>query len=151
MLHHTPAAATPAPHHPARRAAAGRSTRPGIKGYITNLTGTSAEFVIGAYHRLFQIEASFRMSKHDLAARPIYHQQTRVHLSTAYPQPWRASLQHGQLLAQDEDPDLIGSVGSGAQHHPAQKLGEHQIDRPERHPWNCAPVRADDDSAGQRL
>ena len=45
----------------------------GWKGYITNLPGTSAEFVIGAYHRLFQIEASFRMSKHDLAARPIYH------------------------------------------------------------------------------
>src|SRR4029453_16087484 len=33
----------------------------------------TAEFVIGAYHRLFTIEASFRMSKHDLAARPIYH------------------------------------------------------------------------------
>jgi transposase len=45
----------------------------GIKGYITNLPGASAEFVISAYHRLFQIEASFRMSKHDLAARPIYH------------------------------------------------------------------------------
>jgi hypothetical protein len=29
--------------------------------------------VIGSYHRLFRIEASFRMSKHDLAARPIYH------------------------------------------------------------------------------
>jgi transposase len=29
--------------------------------------------VIDAYHRLFEIEASFRMSKHDLAARPIYH------------------------------------------------------------------------------
>ena len=29
--------------------------------------------MIGAYHRLFQIERSFRMSKHDLAARPIYH------------------------------------------------------------------------------
>ena len=27
----------------------------------------------GAYHRLFEIEKSFRMSKHDLAARPIYH------------------------------------------------------------------------------
>ena len=26
------------------------------------------------YHRLYEIEASFRMSKHDLAARPIYHQ-----------------------------------------------------------------------------
>jgi transposase len=29
--------------------------------------------VIDAYHRLFQIEKSFRMSKHDLQARPIYH------------------------------------------------------------------------------
>ncbi len=29
--------------------------------------------MIQAYHRLFHIEASFRMSKHDLAARPIYH------------------------------------------------------------------------------
>ena len=51
----------------------------GWKGYITNLatcpdgTPVTAEFVIGAYHRLFQIEKSFRMSKHDLAARPIYH------------------------------------------------------------------------------
>lgn len=45
----------------------------GIKGYITNLPDPTAEFVIDAYHRLFQIEASFRMSKHDLAARPIYH------------------------------------------------------------------------------
>ncbi len=45
----------------------------GLKGYITNLPEPSAEFVIGAYHRLFEIERSFRMSKHDLAARPIYH------------------------------------------------------------------------------
>src|SRR5690606_29132218 len=45
----------------------------GLKGYVTNLDGASAEFVIGAYHRLFQIEKSFRMSKHDLRARPIYH------------------------------------------------------------------------------
>jgi hypothetical protein len=29
--------------------------------------------VIGAYHRLFQIESSFRMSKHDLRARPVHH------------------------------------------------------------------------------
>jgi hypothetical protein len=35
-------------------------------------TPITAEFVIDAYHRLFQIEKSFRMSKHDLAARPIY-------------------------------------------------------------------------------
>jgi hypothetical protein len=51
----------------------------GLKGYVTNLatcpdgTPVTAEFVIDAYHRLFQIERSFRMSKHDLQARPIYH------------------------------------------------------------------------------
>ena len=51
----------------------------GLKGYVTNLTTgpdgspVTAEFVIGVYHRLFQIEKSFRMSKHDLQARPIYH------------------------------------------------------------------------------
>jgi transposase len=51
----------------------------GLKGYVTNLqacpdgTPVTAEFVINAYHRLFQIEKSFRMSKHDLQARPIYH------------------------------------------------------------------------------
>jgi hypothetical protein len=51
----------------------------GLKGYVTNLaacpdgTPVTAEFVIGACHRLFEIEKSFRMSKHDLQARPIYH------------------------------------------------------------------------------
>jgi hypothetical protein len=46
----------------------------GLKGYVTNLD-TTAEFVVDAYHRLFQIETSFRMSKHDLQARPIYHRK----------------------------------------------------------------------------
>ncbi|MBR7828489.1 hypothetical protein KDK95_19415 [Actinospica sp. MGRD01-02] len=51
----------------------------GLKGYVINLESCPAgspitpEFVIGAYHRLFQIEKSFRMSRHDLRARPIYH------------------------------------------------------------------------------
>ena len=51
----------------------------GLKGYVTNLqacpdgTPVTPDFVIAAYHRLFQIEKSFRMSKHDLQARPIYH------------------------------------------------------------------------------
>ena len=43
----------------------------GWKGYTTNLTSESAEFVIGAYHQLWRIERRFRMSKHDLQARPI--------------------------------------------------------------------------------
>jgi hypothetical protein len=53
----------------------------GIKGYITSLaacpdgTPVTAEFVIGSYHQLFEIERSFRMSKSDLQARPIYHRK----------------------------------------------------------------------------
>jgi hypothetical protein len=53
----------------------------GLKGYVTNLqacpdgTPVTAEFVIDAYHRLFSIEKAFRMSKHDLQARPIYHRK----------------------------------------------------------------------------
>jgi hypothetical protein len=45
----------------------------GLKGYITNLESPTPEFVMGAYHQLWQIEKSFRMSKSDLRARPIYH------------------------------------------------------------------------------
>jgi hypothetical protein len=45
----------------------------GLKGYVTNLESPTAEYVLGAYHQLWQIEHSFRMSKSDLRARPIYH------------------------------------------------------------------------------
>jgi hypothetical protein len=68
----------------------------GIKGYITNLPDPSAQFVIDAYHRLFQIEASFRMSKHDLAARPIYHHKREsidAHLTIVF-----AALAVGRLI-----------------------------------------------------
>jgi hypothetical protein len=56
-------------------------TLAGIKGYKTNLAATpdgepvTPDFVIGSYHRLFEIEKSFRMSKSDLQARPIYHRK----------------------------------------------------------------------------
>jgi Transposase DDE domain len=67
----------------------------GWKGYITNVPDASAEFVIGAYHRLYEIERSFRMSKHDLAARPIYHQRESIeaHLSVVF-----AALAVGRLV-----------------------------------------------------
>lgn len=45
----------------------------GLKGYITNIDNPSPQLVIDAYHQLWHIEQSFRMSKHDLRARPIYH------------------------------------------------------------------------------
>ncbi|MDR0822661.1 MAG: IS1634 family transposase [Endomicrobium sp.] len=46
----------------------------GIKGYVTNLS-CEAQQVIDGYHNLFQVERSFRMSKTDLCARPIFHQK----------------------------------------------------------------------------
>jgi hypothetical protein len=47
----------------------------GLKGYVTNLPATvmGAGEVIAAYHDLWNVEASFRMSKTDLAARPMFH------------------------------------------------------------------------------
>jgi hypothetical protein len=56
-------------------------TLAGIKGYKTNLAATpdgepvTADFVISSYHELWNIEKSFRMSKSDLQARPIYHRK----------------------------------------------------------------------------
>jgi hypothetical protein len=38
-------------------------------------------------------------------------------------------LQHRVLVAQEEDLDLLGGVGPGAQHPPAQELEEHQVDQ----------------------
>jgi transposase len=45
----------------------------GWKAYATNIIAPTPEFVIGSYHQLWRIEKSFRMSKSDLAARPIFH------------------------------------------------------------------------------
>jgi hypothetical protein len=100
------------PLHPPRRC--GQVRQPGArgegagvgrwKGYTTNLatcpegTPVTAEFVTSAYHRLFQIEASFRMSKHDLAARPIYHHKRETidaHLKCVF-----AALAVGRLVEQ---------------------------------------------------
>jgi hypothetical protein len=56
-------------------------TLAGIKGYVTNLatcpdgTPVTADFVIGSYHELWNVEKSFRMAKSDLQARPIYHRK----------------------------------------------------------------------------
>jgi transposase len=61
----------------------------GLKGYVTSAsdeTMTGAE-VIAAYHSLFEVEASFRMAKSDLAARPIFHhtrESIEAHLTVVF-------------------------------------------------------------------
>jgi hypothetical protein len=46
----------------------------GLKGYVTNLGATMmpATEVIASYHDLWHVEQSFRMTKSDLAARPLF-------------------------------------------------------------------------------
>lgn len=47
----------------------------GLKGYLTNIEATlmPASEVVGSDHDLWHVEQSFRMSKTDLAARPMFH------------------------------------------------------------------------------
>lgn len=47
----------------------------GLKGYVTNLPRSvmPAGEVISSYHDLWHVEQSFRMSKTDLQARPMFH------------------------------------------------------------------------------
>lgn len=49
----------------------------GLKGYQTNHKSLSKEEVIENYHHLWRIEKAFRISKHDLKIRPIYHRLER--------------------------------------------------------------------------
>ncbi len=48
----------------------------GLKGYITNTSLTKDE-IIENYSHLWKIEKAFRVSKHDLKIRPIYHRLQR--------------------------------------------------------------------------
>jgi len=50
----------------------------GLKGYVTN-TSLSKDEIIENYSHLWKIEKAFRVSKHDLKIRPIYHRlQKRI-------------------------------------------------------------------------
>ncbi len=61
----------------------------GLKGYVTNLPATAMDgtAVIGAYHDLWHVEQSFRMTKSDLRARPVFHHQRdaiEAHLTVVF-------------------------------------------------------------------
>lgn len=61
----------------------------GLKGYVTNLPAEAmpAREVIGSYHELWHVEQSFRMSKTDLRARPMFvrtRQAIEAHLTLVF-------------------------------------------------------------------
>jgi len=59
----------------------------GLKGIITNNRTLSNEELIHQYSNLWQIEESFRITKHDLKIRPIYHwkpSRVKAHLAISF-------------------------------------------------------------------
>jgi transposase len=61
----------------------------GLKGYVTNLRTSTMDgaAVIAAYHDLWHVEQSFRMTKSDLRARPVFHHQRdaiEAHLTVVF-------------------------------------------------------------------
>jgi transposase len=60
----------------------------GLKGLIVNETSTlSNEEILTQYNNLWQVEESFRITKHDLKIRPVYHwkpRRVRAHLAISY-------------------------------------------------------------------
>lgn len=59
----------------------------GLKGIVTNNTLLSDEELIHQYSNLWQVEESFRITKHDLKIRPIYHwkpSRVKAHLAISF-------------------------------------------------------------------
>ena len=59
----------------------------GLTGVITNLRDAAAAEVLSHYHGLWQVEESFRITKHDLRVRPIWHwtpDRIRAHIAISF-------------------------------------------------------------------
>jgi len=79
----------------------------GLHGVITNDSELSAERALKQYRGLWQVEESFRITKHDLKVRPIYHwtpNRIRAHLAISFMAftcvrhlEYRVALQHKKL------------------------------------------------------
>ncbi|MFD6858165.1 IS1634 family transposase [Rhodococcus sp. NPDC060090] len=81
----------------------------GLKGYVTNIPVSlmDSSDVIAKYHDLWRVEQSFRMSKTDLRARPIFHRtkdSIEAHLTIVF-----AALAISRLV-QDRTGLAIGNV-----------------------------------------
>ncbi|MEG3023974.1 MAG: transposase, partial [Akkermansia sp.] len=56
----------------------------GLHAVITSIKDLSSEEVYDFYHGLWQVEETFRISKHDLSMRPIFHYKSeRIHAHIA--------------------------------------------------------------------
>ena len=82
----------------------------GLHGVITN-SGLDPSQVLEKYKELFNVEAAFRVTKHDLAVRPIYHwkpERVKAHIGICYcayaivkNMEYRVSLQYKKISIED--------------------------------------------------
>lgn len=71
----------------------------GLHGVITNIKDTSHATIISRYARLWKIEESFRLNKHTLSMRPIFHFKTeRIHAHIAICYMAFAVLRHMEYI-----------------------------------------------------
>ena len=59
----------------------------GLKGYLTNAMSLTDSEIITKYSQLWQVEKSFRISKSDLKARPVFHtvkERIEAHLTIVF-------------------------------------------------------------------
>ncbi len=59
----------------------------GIHGVISNHHGLTPEDILSQYHGLWQVEEAFRIRKHDLKVRPVFHwtpQKIRAHIAICF-------------------------------------------------------------------
>lgn len=79
----------------------------GLHGVITNMKEEKAQWLLARYRGLWQIEEAFRINKHDLKMRPIFHwteERIRAHVSICFlaycltkQAVHRISLQHSKM------------------------------------------------------
>ena len=59
----------------------------GLQGVKTNIKGREVKELLSHYHGLWQIEEAFRVTKHDLRVRPMYHwspERIKAHIAICY-------------------------------------------------------------------
>lgn len=94
----------------------------GLHGLITNIDDMSAEEILENYHGLWQIEDCFRVSKRDLAIRPIYHwtpKKIKAHIAISFMSLllvrhlcYRVNLQYKKLSPEAIKKELLHSQES---------------------------------------
>lgn len=107
----------------------------GLKGYMTN-TALTKDAIMENYGHLWKIEKAFRISKHDLKIRPIYHRLQRrieAHITInsaaykVYKELERQLKEKGSDLSPEKDIDIAKTIYAIKIQHPTTKLIEKEI------------------------